>query len=38
MTTLFHASKISLLENKEQVIRFRVYGKSAASVKTKGEG
>ena len=38
MTTFFHASKISLLENKEQVIRFRVCGKSAASAQTDGDG
>ena len=35
MASVLHASKIGLyFENKEQLIRFRVYGKRAASAQT----
>ena len=39
MASVFHASKIDLsLENRAQVIRFRVYGKSVTSAQTDEDG
>ena len=32
------AKLVSVLENKEQLIRFRVYGKSATSAQTDSDG
>ena len=39
MATVLHTNKIiSPLENREQLIRFRVYGKSATSTQTDKDG